>query len=74
MISVMLSFKITGVVFGMSSRTSLFFFSVSYSIFVLVLVRESDLIRFVSNRVDLGTSDYFAIDVLLNCLTVLSSE
>ncbi|KAE8648627.1 uncharacterized protein LOC101211689 [Cucumis sativus] len=24
--------------------------------------------------VDLGTSDYFAIDVLLNCLTVLSSE
>ncbi|KAK0573676.1 hypothetical protein LWI29_011856 [Acer saccharum] len=24
--------------------------------------------------VDLGTSDYFAVDVLLNCLTVLSSE
>ncbi|KAF3784300.1 hypothetical protein EJ110_NYTH30471 [Nymphaea thermarum] len=24
--------------------------------------------------VDLGTSDYFAIDVLLNCFTVLSSE
>ncbi|KAH1200504.1 Glutamate receptor 3.2 [Glycine max] len=26
------------------------------------------------SSVDLGTSDYFAIDVLLNCLTVLSSE
>ncbi|GJY93254.1 zinc finger, CCHC-type containing protein [Tanacetum coccineum] len=25
-------------------------------------------------RVDIGTSDYFALDVLLNCLTVLSSE
>ncbi|XP_078151558.1 structural maintenance of chromosomes-like protein, putative (DUF3531) [Carex rostrata] len=25
-------------------------------------------------RVDLGTSDYFALDVLLNCLTMLSSD
>ncbi|GJS70019.1 hypothetical protein Tco_0702860 [Tanacetum coccineum] len=24
--------------------------------------------------VDIGTSDYFALDVLLNCLTILSSE
>ncbi|MFS7955614.1 hypothetical protein Hanom_Chr07g00644671 [Helianthus anomalus] len=28
----------------------------------------------MSNMVDNGTSDYFALDVLLNCLTVLSSE
>ncbi|GKE67302.1 hypothetical protein Tco_1521463 [Tanacetum coccineum] len=25
-------------------------------------------------RVDIGTSDYFALDVLLNCFTILSSE
>ncbi|GJX40570.1 uncharacterized protein Tco_0255560 [Tanacetum coccineum] len=24
--------------------------------------------------VDIGTSNYFALDVLLNCLTILSSE
>ncbi|CAL5417006.1 unnamed protein product [Camellia sinensis] len=29
---------------------------------------------YIYNRVDLGTSDFFAIDVLLNCLTLLSSE
>ncbi|MFS7955615.1 hypothetical protein Hanom_Chr07g00644681 [Helianthus anomalus] len=28
----------------------------------------------MSTRVDNGTSDYFALDVLLNCLTVPSSE
>ncbi|KAF5781003.1 hypothetical protein HanRHA438_Chr11g0491661 [Helianthus annuus] len=28
----------------------------------------------MSNRVDIDTSDYFALDVLLNCLTVLSFE
>jgi hypothetical protein len=27
-----------------------------------------------SFRVDLGTSDYLGLDVLLNCLTQLSSE
>ncbi|KAM0071170.1 hypothetical protein Hdeb2414_s0001g00021831 [Helianthus debilis subsp. tardiflorus] len=28
----------------------------------------------MSNGVDNGTSDYFALDVPLNCLTALSSE
>nr|GEV43022.1 hypothetical protein [Tanacetum cinerariifolium] len=42
--------------------------------------RENDVgdVEFQDNWgqvwVDIGTSDYFALDVLLNCLTVLSSE
>nr|GEZ00697.1 hypothetical protein [Tanacetum cinerariifolium] len=44
----------------------------------LISFHDIDDVEFQDNWgrvwVDIGTSDYFALDVLLNCLTVLSSE
>jgi len=66
MISAMLNFKITGAVSGM--------ITVFYSILVVGNSLTCSVLCGLENRVDLGTADVLAIDVLLNCLTVLSSE
>ena len=55
--------------FWYKSQIAFTFFKINY----LSLCLTSFVIKFY-NRVDLGTSDAFAIDVLLNSLTVLSSE
>lgn len=50
-----------------------FGFSLGY-MYDITSISNADTINLCRNRVDLGTADFFSIDVLLNCLTVLSSE
>lgn len=77
MISATWNFKITGGVFGRVFGFKIAIIIVYYygSIFFMQHV-GNNFKNFIWTccRVDLGTSDYFAMDVLLNCLTVASSE
>jgi hypothetical protein len=64
----MLSFKTVGAEYSMNWKYSI----VLKLVKLFMLFWKSSSIYVV--RVDLGTSDYLGLDVLLNCLTQLSSE
>lgn len=77
MISATLNFKITGAVFGRVFGFDIAVIMVYYSgsIYSMQHVASNyENLIWTCCRVDLGTSDFFAVDVLLNCLTVVSSE